>query len=52
MAHCRECHRKMSTFSCSTTEGSKLTVDDTAAFKIPEVKFLIVSSAAGKCYVS
>ena len=47
MAVCRECHRRMSTYRHIPLSGwSKGINGKFQAFKIPEIKFLLVSSAA------
>lgn len=45
MAICRQCHRKMGMINAPIYPVYMLT---TPVFKIPEVKFLIVGTAAGK----
>ena len=47
MAICRECHQKMSKFAhCRVLAVKALTCD--LAFRIQEVKWLLVSASAGK----
>ena len=46
MAVCRECHRRMSKVPNLHTEVTFVSHTSHAAFKIPEIKFLLISTAS------